>query len=301
MPSRSPIILLASPHAHLSRLALMLGRHPALYAPGELNLLAAPRLVDVFDRLPGARTHGLLRTLAQLHAGEQTLESIEMARRWIFRRALHDTSDVYRELCARVAPRRLIDASSLYTDPGQEESLARLRATWPEADYLHLVRHPLAQGLAWLRDPLALAQLHQLGSLDRAMPGPLPDPQIDWARRQRAILEFLRDIAPERQHQVRSEELFLEPRLVLARICAWLTLDWSETLLEAMLHPEHSPYACPGPYGAEGGLDADVIARPGAMPVDQSPLSLDQPPPWRPDGRGFKTEVLDLAHALGYA
>lgn len=300
MPSASPLILLASPYSHASRVAAMLGQHPAVDAPPELNFLVSARLVDFFDQVPAQKAQGLLRAIAHGYGCEQTLESIDMARRWIFRRATRDSSEVYRELCERRAPRRLIDASSLYTDPNQEQALERLRALYPDADYLHLVRHPLAQGLAWLRDPLALAQLHQLDSIDRTTPSPLPDPQIDWLRRQRFITAYLRELPAERHYCLRIEELFADARTTLARVCAWLGLEWSEALLEGMRHPERSVYACRGPYGVEGGVDADFMANPRYEPHASESLSLEQPLPWRPDGMRFGADVLDLARVLGY-
>lgn len=300
MSPAQPVILLAAPYSYASRLGAMLGQHPEVYAPLELNLLLAYNLGDLIKTLPAADMQGLLRSIAQLYAGEQTLESIDMARRWVMRRATRDTREVHRELCARVAPRRLVDTCTLYSDPGYEESLERVRQAYPEADYLHLVRHPLAQGLDWLRDPMALARLHRLGSLDPDTPRSLPDPQVDWERRQRTILEFLREIPPEHQYRLRAEDLFEDPRATCARLCAWLGLAWNEAVFEAMLHPERSSYACPGPYGAEGGLDHEFLLDPCHVSRRLETLSLEQPLPWRSDGRRFKTEVLDLARVLGY-
>lgn len=300
MSTAPPVILLAAPYSHASRLGAMLGQHPEIYAPLELNLLLASNLGDLFKTLQAADMQGLLRSIAQLYAGEQTLESIDMARRWVMHRVTRDAREVHRELCARVVPRRLLDTCILYSDPGYEQSLERLRQTYPQADYLHLVRHPLAQGLDWLRDPMALAQLHRLGSLDPDTPRPLPDPQFDWERRQRVIREFLRRIPPERQYRLRSEDLFDDPRATCARLCAWLGLAWSEKAFEAMLHPERSSYACPGPYGAEGGSDSEFLADPRHISRPLETLSLEQPLPWRSDGHRFKTEVLDLARVLGY-
>lgn len=278
----------------------MLGQHPAGEAPPELNFLVAARLVEFFDQVPPQKAHGLLRAIAQWYTHEQTLESIEMARRWIYRRATRDSCTVYRELCDQVAPRRLIDASTLYTDPNQEQALERLRAIYPDADYLHLVRHPLAQGLDWLRDPMALAQLHHLGSLDRTTPSPMPDPQFDWLRRQRVIVDHLRTLPAERHFRLHVEDLLADARMTLARLCGWLGFDWSERLLRAMLHPDLSVYACAGPYGAEGGIDADFIAEPGFVAHGPESFSLEQPLPWRPDGGRFVTELVDLARVFGY-
>ncbi len=296
-----PLILLASPGSHAAYLAAMLGRHPRLYAPLELNLLAAPCPLDLLKTLEPDELHGLLRSVAQLYAGEQTIESIEMARRWSFRRANWDSAEVHRELCARVAPKHLVETCILYTRPAQAEALARLGSVYPDAWYLHLVRHPLAVGRDWWRNLQALPELYRLGSRDPSTQPPLPDPQFDWLQRQRLILEFLRTIPPERQLRLRVEDLLAEPRLTCVRLCLWLRLDAREQVIEEMLHPERSPYARPGPYGAEGGAEWAFLLHPQLPPPDPNPVSLTQPLPWRPDGRGFVQELIDLAQSLGYA
>ena len=58
--------------------------------------------------------HGLLRIVAQLYSGEQTLDSIDMARRWLLPRMGHSTADIYRELCRKVTPLRIVDKSPIY-------------------------------------------------------------------------------------------------------------------------------------------------------------------------------------------
>ena len=46
--------------------------------------------------------HGLLRSVAQLYAGEQTIDSISMAYRWIRSRARQSTAAVFAELLERI-------------------------------------------------------------------------------------------------------------------------------------------------------------------------------------------------------
>jgi hypothetical protein len=304
MSATAPLILLTSPHSLGSRLSMMLGQHAGIFAPPELCLLPALRLVDLFDQLPRQRLDGLLRTLAQLHAGEQSIESIEMARRWLFRRARLETTDILAELCARVAPRQLILTSDLLCAPANLGRLPALRDAFPHARFLHLTRHPWHQCRAWLTDPDALPQLYQLDSLDAKThasgPSRVPDPQIDWYRRQQGILAFLREVPAALQYHLRAEDLCADPRLTLARICAWLQLPRNREYLDAMRQPQGSAYACPGPYGAETGLDAEFLINPAAMPPPPQPVPLDQPLPWRPDRAPFRPQLIDLARLLGY-
>lgn len=296
----SPVFILASPHSEASRISAMLGQHPGVYAMPELNLLAVGRLVEMFDLLPPVQTHGLIRAVAQLYCGEQTLETAEAARRWIFRRLQRATGEVHQELCRQVAPLRLIDPSGLYSDIQRRASLDRILDFHPDAHFLHLVRHPRTQGEAWLRNPLALGQLFAVGAVDDGPRQRIPDPQIDWYRRNAAIHEFLTDVRHERKLRLRAEDILGEPRRYLRELTDWLGLDWSEEILEGMLHPEQASYSCPGPHGAEGGCDASFLASPDYSAEHREPGGFTGAVPWRPDGKGFRRDLVALAGTLGY-
>ncbi len=80
----------------------MIGQNPDAYGVPELNLFISKTMEDFVLECSGMKQiqlHGLLRTVGQLYAGEQSLHSIEMARRWIARRLTRTTADVYKELC----------------------------------------------------------------------------------------------------------------------------------------------------------------------------------------------------------
>jgi hypothetical protein len=298
----APLIILSSPHSFASVISAMLGQNPEAYSVPELNILVGAKLSALYDALPAPRTHGLLRTVAQLYTGEQTLESIETARRWVFQRLQRASQDVYLALCRKVAPLRLIDKSSVYTDPKRADILARLKEAFPEAYYLHLVCHPRRQCLTWLQSPLALGQLFSLGSIDRLGGQTLIDPQFDWYWRHAGIMKFLQGIPADHQLRVPSEDIMEDPWSHLQRLCAWLGFPWSETVFEAMLHPENSSYSGPGPYGAEGGNNAAFLASPRyRRPPLGERQALDGPLPWRQDGKRFIPELIDLARQFGYA
>lgn len=71
--------------------------------------------------------------------------------------------------------------------------------------------------------------------------------------------------------------------------------------MTAMLHPEDSPYACLGPFGAHLGNDINFLRSPAFRPGGVASPGLTGPLPWRRDGHGFRDEVLALARTLGYA
>ena len=87
----------------------VIGQHPELFGSPELNLFRA-RSMRKFNDL--TRLHmGLHRFVAQVYAGEQTIESVEMARHWMLARLDRSTAQVHRELCEKIAPRAMVQKS----------------------------------------------------------------------------------------------------------------------------------------------------------------------------------------------
>jgi len=306
MSVREPIFILAPPRSFTSLISTMLGQHSEAYGVPELNLFVADTLKDVMDffhstkpspkpclsRRSPIRLSGLLRTVAQLYSGEQTIESVGMAYRWLFNRLYHGTGDVYWELCSQVAPLRIVDKSPRYTN--YSEYLHRIGNTFPNAHYLHLIRHPRPQGESLMK--LIMNSPHQNIAINLSR----IDPQHLWYRAQRNILEFLSTVPAARQMRLRGEDLLNDPRSHFAQICQWLNLTWDESILEAMLRPQDSPYACRGPYGAPTGNDPNFMRSPAYRYRPVAYSHLDGPLPWRQDNKGFLPPVIKLAQEFGY-
>jgi len=81
---REPLFVLAPPRSFTSLISTMLGQHPRMYGFPELNLFMAETMDEFWRGTDGdgerkstfwpVMRHGLLRTVAQLYAGEQTIE-----------------------------------------------------------------------------------------------------------------------------------------------------------------------------------------------------------------------------------
>ena len=299
--SASPVFILASPRSFTSLVCAMLGQHPQTYGVPEINLLLTDTLGQLVQMSSGKRMfllHGLLRTVAQLYAGEQTMASIQMAHRWIKQRLEQPSWAVYQELSERVAPLRIVDKSPAYSK--NLTVLNRMQEAFPEAHYIYLVRHPHDQGKSMMKAPQAIATLVASDSLDYATTPPTIDPQFAWFRRQAKIIEFLEQLPPDKVMYLRGEDLCNDPHHYLQHLCNWLQLDWSEAIHEQMLHTEDSPYACMGPYGAVWGNNPGFQQSPAFRQRAVKPSALSAPLPWRKDNQGLKPEVFELAQALGY-
>jgi len=301
MSSSNPIFILASPRSFTSLVCAMLGQHPEAYGVPEINLFVVETLQELVQSSRGKRMfmlHGLLRTIAQLYAGEQTMQSIEMAHRWLKRRQECSTGEIYQELCAKVAPLHIIDKSPAYSK--NLTVLNRIHQTFPQAHYLYLIRHPKDQGKSMMKAPQAVATLMAADSLDYSTEPPTIDPQFAWHKRQSKILEFLSAVPEKQQMRLRGEELCNNPRLYLQQICHWLNFSWNEAIYEQMLRTEASSYACMGPYNAQWGNNPGFQKSPAFRYRPIAPSTLEGKLPWRKDEKGFVAEVINLARELGY-
>ena len=298
----APIFILASQRSFTSLFCAMVGQHPDVYGVPEINLFCKGTVSDLMRYAVGERqymVHGLWRAVAQLYGGEQSLETVEMARRWLITRTHMTTGELYIELCKRVSPLRITDKSPAYAK--NSRAMRRMRETFPHARYIYMTRHPRDQGKSVLGAPQAIATLFASDSVDYDSTPPTMDPQVVWYETQVKILEFLKTIPPEQQYQIRGELLVSDPQSHLAEICRWLGLAWNDEIYARMLRTEVSPYASMGPFGCQWGNNPGFQKSPAfrQSPIKATPL--EGPLPWRKDNQPFRPKVLELAKQLGYS
>ncbi len=113
-------------------------------------------------------------------------------------------------------------------------------------------------------------------------------------------MRFLETIPPEKQIRLRGEDLLADTKLYFEKLCRFWGVSWSEEAYEAMLHPEDSPYACFGPWGANFGNDPNFLSSPYFKPKKVAESYLEGPLPWRKDQGEFLPAVVEMAHQLGY-
>lgn len=246
----APIFIIAAPGSHSAQIAAMIGCHPACFGVPELNLFAGATLEDISLRLAAqtkqTQFHGLLRLVSHLYAGEQTLDAVEMARRWMMRRSKTPAPEIFEELRAKVAPLRLVDPSRAYS---AANNLPRLTEAYPDAVLVRLMRG----------DEEKVFASEAAGQLKR----------VQEARE--ALLAFLGGL-PEGRHVTLSvDEVQNSPALAMTELCRAIGLSDDEAAIEAMLHPERSPFAGFGPVGANLGNDPDFLRQPRIAGLARKP------------------------------
>jgi hypothetical protein len=304
----APLFLLAPSRSFTSLICAILGQHPQLYGLPELNLFMADTMTNFWrggDSDSSRKSiywpmmrHGLLRAVAQLYAGEQTIDSIAMAYRWIRVRAGKTTGEVYRELATRIQPLQVVEKSPGYTR--KPLYLERLLRAFPNARFIHLLRHPRGQAESMFKLHTGKMMLLLLNSIDYSDRVPELDPQVFWYESNAMIMRFLDRVPAENWMRVQGEDFITDLDAALGRVCDWLGISSAPADLEAMKHPERSPFACVGPATARLGNDINFLLDARIRPARVHRYSLDGPLPWRSDGKGFSPRVVKLATEFGY-
>ena len=312
-----PLFILAPPRSFTSVVCAMLGQHPQMYGLPETHLLPHETLgawAESAARALFPMEHGLLRAIAELYFGAQNVLTIRKARQWLRLRSNLTTDFVFKMLADRVFPLILVDKSPSIVF--RLKALKRVHRKFPEARFLHLLRHPRGQGesvMKYIRERakggpippshwllrIASYRSAQVPEEDRE-DGAVLDPQKGWYALNQNICEFLKSVPADQRMRVRGEDLLAEPDEALHGIAAWMGLRTDAEAIEEMKHPERSPYAFLGPPGARYGNDAFFLRDPALRPSRSLLQHLEGPLSWRTDGRGFSPEVKRLAQEFGY-
>jgi hypothetical protein len=291
------LFVLAPARSNSSVVTAMLGQHPELCPFPELALFRKETVGELLTDPPGwrgapasQRMAGVYRALAEHHDGRQTSDTVGAAADWVESRSAWNVAELLDHLLAMGAPRIGIEKSP--ESSSREEYLGRLLDAYPRARILHVTRHPRtsvdSMHRAWAgRDHWDVAPdlFHHfcLGV---------------WFFQHRRIDELVQSLPPERALQVRSEDVVNEPAVALPPVCRWLGIDSGPRAVEAMSHPEDSPYAVLGPESAAGGWDAGFLGAPELREVEL-PDSLDLPDGWAADP-WVALASRELAKRLGY-
>ena len=223
--NRPALFVLSPPRSGSTLLRVMLGGHPRLFAPPELELLSFDTMADRARAFTGRDAfwkEGLLRAVMEADGCD-----VEEARRLVAEAEAEGwtTQRVYRLLQERIGERLLVDKSPSYSlHPGV---LARAEEQFDGARYLHLVRHPY--GMIRSFEEAKLDQIFfpaEHGFARRRLA------EMLWTVSHETILTFLAGVPEERRLEVHFEALVREPERELRRVCE---------LPRHRLRPGHGP------------------------------------------------------------
>lgn len=300
MDAPNGIIILGPPHSYASEACAMLGRHPQLYGLPDLNLFVADTVEGWYIALTQHMkrpqyTHGLLRVLAQLHEEEQSEHAINRAWDWLSKRKTWTTQSLWSYLSKRVYPRVLLDKSP--TTSRNETNMQRALAALPGANFIHLTRHPVPSTESI--DALKERMQRYIASSEES-PGEKDNSLLFWYRCHNSIMNFIAGLPEGQSLRLCSEQLFRDADTYLLQLVEWLGLSTRKIALDAMQHPEYSPYACLGPINAQYGDDRDFLTVPTHKPVIGEVARIEDFLSYQQAPERVKPAILHLSHQLGY-
>jgi len=254
------LIILSPPRSFSSIVSTMIGEHPDLYGFPELHLFVGDTVQEVFDfeyklakRYSGP--HGLLRTLAQIHDGFQTTGSIMRAVAWLNERKDWSTKKLMDYLLEKISPLMGLEKSP----PTARKSLfiERVYSLYPQAYFLHLTRHPVSTRQSWQEfdETIKNRKLSNNKSVNI-------DKLLAWYQVHLNIIKFTNTLPVGQSMRIKGEDILSYPDIYLPQIAEWLGVRTDQEAIEAMKHPENSPYACVGPPPATMGNDWKFMQRP---------------------------------------
>ncbi|HTG36439.1 MAG TPA: non-ribosomal peptide synthase/polyketide synthase [Thermoanaerobaculia bacterium] len=226
-PARNPkaVFVLSPPRSGSTLMRVMLGGHPRLFSPPELELLSFNTLQErraAFSGRDAFWLEGVIRAVMEIRGcGAEEAEALVAG----CEREGLTALEFYGRLQEWLGDRILVDKTPSYAlDPAV---LRRAEEGFEEPRYIHLIRHPL--GMIHSFEEAKLDQLffryeHPFSRRQLA--------ELIWRESHENIVEFLGGVPAGRQHWVRFEDLLREPEAILRGICEFLGLEYHPDMAE---------------------------------------------------------------------
>jgi hypothetical protein len=203
----------------------MLGGHPRLFAPPELELLSFNTLAERRAALSGRDSfwqEGAIRAVMEIKqcSGDEARRIIEECEQ-----AGMSTLDFFGLMQEWLGDGMLVDKTPSYAM--DSEILKRAEADFEGSLYIHLLRSP--QGMIRSYEEAKLDQIfprfkHPFAVRELA--------EIIWVISHRNILDFLEQVPERRKRRVSFEELILEPASTMKILCGFLGIDFHPDMIE---------------------------------------------------------------------
>jgi amino acid adenylation domain-containing protein/FkbH-like protein/non-ribosomal peptide synthase protein (TIGR01720 family)/FkbM family methyltransferase len=220
-----PAIFILSPYRSGSTLLrVILGGNPQLFAPPELELLGFNTLGERKAQFSGRYnfwTEGTIRTIMEIK-GCSAQEAIAIMEELEEKNLT--SRQFYRLLQEWLGDKILIDKTPSYSL--DLETLKRAEINFRNPLYIHLVRHPLAT-----------MRSYEEARVEQTFPYEHPFKQRElaelvWLISHQNILEFLQQVSPQRQYQVKFEDIVKQPQKTIESLCQFLGVEFNPDMLQ---------------------------------------------------------------------
>ncbi|MEM8675747.1 MAG: SDR family oxidoreductase [Cyanobacteria bacterium P01_G01_bin.67] len=220
------IFILSPPRTGSTLLRVILGGHPQLFAPPELNLLSFDTLSErkaAFSESEKFMLEGTIRALKQIK-NCSTQEAKRLMQE--FEDQQLSTKEFYALMQQCLGDKILVDKSPSYTF--NLDVLKRIEAEFENALYIHILRHPY--GMIHSFEEAKLDVL--MGFIGGSSLSRKEIAELIWLISNQNILEFFKHVPEHRQYCVKFEDLVSQPQTIVKSICQFLELDFHPEMLQ---------------------------------------------------------------------
>jgi thioesterase domain-containing protein/acyl carrier protein len=223
--NRPAIFILSPPRSGSTLMRVMLGGHPLLFSPPELELLSFNSLEERRATFLGADSvwlEGTIRAIMEIKNCDADRAKALMQE---FEERRLDTKQFFRWMQDCLGERQVVDKTPSYTL--SKTILERIEEDFDSPLYIHLLRHPHATIQSFVEarlDQIFFRYEHPFSRRELA--------ELIWIVSHQNILEFLDNIPPGRQHRVRFEDLVGHPHPVMQGLCEFLGLELQPEMLQ---------------------------------------------------------------------
>jgi amino acid adenylation domain-containing protein len=219
------MFVLSPPRSGSTLLRVLLGGHPKIFSPPELELLRFRTLktrTSGFSQATAFYLEGLVRALMELRNW-----SADEALDWVKHAEELDTStqDVFRELQQFCDGKLLVDKTPSYAL--ENETLERIENSFDSPFYIHLYRHPCG-----MINSFKKAHLDQIFFRHDHGLSPSQLAEVIWTISHQNILHQLSGIPQSRQVCISFEQLVRNPEFELRKVCRMVGVDFKREMLD---------------------------------------------------------------------
>jgi len=222
------VFILSAPRSGSTLLRAMLGGHPKLFAPPELQLLNYNTMGDRKEQLTGRDAFwldGVIRAVMELKNCDA-----DEARAFVAGFEEQDVSikDFYKVMQDELGDSLFVDKTPNYALG--KEILQRAEDFFQDALFVHLIRHPYGvipsfeKAKLHVFYPPFFTEAHHYSVRQLA--------ELVWVISHRNILEFLSAIPDDRQFCIRYEDLVTHPAQRMQALCDFLGVGFHPEVLE---------------------------------------------------------------------
>ena len=227
------IFVLSPPRSGSTLLRVLLGGHPALFSPPELELLGFETLGQRAQIHSGGNafwSDGVLRALMELRGIDADQAKEVMCSR---ENKNQSVKTFYGDLQSWMGDQILVDKSPSYAL--DVSILQRAEAYFDEPLYIHLHRHPYGMIRSFEEahlDQIFYRYAHQYSTRRLG--------ELIWTQSHRNINQFLSDIPLERQTALSFEDMTHDPEGSTLKLCNFIGVDYDPKMLQLYNAKEQS-------------------------------------------------------------